>query len=196
MIKMTEKPTEQIRNSKTIKNNPLWFGLLGIVVLGLIVMVGVWMKKSHVQRLTIGGPVPDFSLVTFEGEKFDLSELSGKTVLINFWASWCQSCDEESYMLQEVWKEMESKGDIQFLGVDYVDTESPAREFILAHGMTYPNGPDLGSQISKLLRITGVPETFLIDRNGILKAVQIGPFESTEDLRDFIHQAGDQEESE
>jgi cytochrome c biogenesis protein CcmG/thiol:disulfide interchange protein DsbE len=171
------------------KTSPAWFILLGAVVLGLIVMIGAWMKKSDAKMLEIGQPVPDFSLTSFDHETYNLSQLRGKVVLINVWASWCYTCDEESFMLQEVWGEVEPAGDTLFLGVDYVDTEKPALEFIAAHGMTYPNGPDLGSEISKILKIQGVPETFLIDADGILRAIQIGPFASADDVREFLTQA-------
>lgn len=157
-------------------------------------MMGLWMSNSKVERLAIGDKVPDISMTSFQGDDFTLSQLRGKIVIINFWASWCATCDAESYMLQEVWEEMEPNGNIQILGVDYVDTEVPAQEFINNHGLTYPNCPDLGSKISELFGITGVPETFLIDQNGVLKAIQIGPFDSTDDLRSFIQQAVNQEE--
>ena len=188
--------TDQNQKEKRRNNIPILFVTLGLAVIGLIVMMGVWMKESKVQRLSIGNEMPDFKLVSFQGDEFTLHGLNGKVVLINFWSSWCSTCDEESYMLQEVWSEVEPSGNIQFLGVDYVDTETPASQFIAEHGMIYPNCPDLGSNISKLFEITGVPETFLIDQNGILKAIQIGPFNSTEDLRDFINQTDNQEEKE
>ncbi len=173
------------------KTSQAWFILLGAVVLGLIVMMGAWMKKSDTKLLEIGQPLPDFSLTSFEGDTYTLSQLRGKVVLINVWASWCYTCDDESFMLQEVWSEVESSGETFFLGVDYVDTEKPALEFIAAHGMTYPNGPDLGSEISKLLKIQGVPETFLIAADGTLQAIQIGPFASADEVREFLSQATD-----
>jgi cytochrome c biogenesis protein CcmG, thiol:disulfide interchange protein DsbE len=191
---MKTMTVDSAKPEKQNKGSPVLFILIGLVVVGVIVMMGVWMKKSEVHRLAIGDKMPDFTLTSFDGEPYTLSLLQGKTVVINFWASWCKTCDAESFMLQEVWQDNESAHLVQFLGVDYVDTETPAKEFISSHGMTYPNGPDLGSKISKLFGITGVPETFLIDKNGVLKAIQIGPFDSADDLRDFIKQAESQEE--
>ena len=144
--------------------------------------------------LKVGEAAPPIEFTLADGTRTTLAEHRGEVVLINFWASWCTTCDAESYMLQEVWEEMEPNGDIQFLGVDYVDTEIPAFEFINDHGLTYPNCPDLGSKISELFGISGVPETFLIDQDGVLKAIQIGPFDSAYDLRSFIEQAVNQEE--
>lgn len=175
-----------------VKNLPL-FIVIGILVIGLIVVMGIWMGNNKVDRMTIGDNVPDFTMTSFQAENFDSSEMRGKIVIINFWASWCNTCDAESYMLQEIWEEMGSSGDFLIVGVDYVDTDKAAQEFIDSHGITYPNFPDLGSKISDLFGISGVPETFLIDQNGVIKAIEIGPFTSTDDLRNFIAQAAGQE---
>ena len=73
-----------------------------------------------------------------------------------------------------------------FLGVDYVDTEPQARAFLKKFGHTYPNGPDLRTAISQLFRIQGVPETYILDPDGTLEYVQIGPFESADEIRTLI----------
>lgn len=182
--------SEQKTNLNPQKNNPVWFILLGAVVLGLMVMIGIRMMKPESAMLEIGQKAPDFSLTSFENKTYSTLELKGKVVLVNFWSSWCVSCDDESYMLQKVWSELEPTGDFVFLGVDYVDTEEPALKFISKHGMTYPNGPDLASNISKQFKISGTPETFLIGKDGTLKAIQIGPFASVDDLRAFLAKAG------
>jgi cytochrome c biogenesis protein CcmG, thiol:disulfide interchange protein DsbE len=186
---MTES-SQPNTGSSPQKKYPLWFFIIGAIVLAIIVMIGAWMKNANVVTVEIGDKVPDFSITSFENKSYTLSELKGKVVLINFWASWCTSCDEESYMLQKVWNELEPGGNFLFLGVDYVDTEDPALKFISKHGITYPNGPDLGSNISKMFSISGVPETFLIGKDGTLKAVQLGPFESTDDVKTFLAKAG------
>lgn len=189
---MVEPSTEKT-SPRALKGSVVWFALFGVVIIGLMLMIGIWMKKSDDTTLKIGNPAPDFSLTTFEGDTYTLSELRGQVVLINMWASWCFTCDEESNMLQEVWIEIQPTGKAIFLGVDYVDTEKPALEFIQSHGLTYPNGPDLGSNISKLYKVSGVPETFLIDQEGILRAIKIGPFNSSDDVRSFLAQAGEEE---
>lgn len=185
------EPSAEKTGSSTLKHNVIWFALSGVIIVGLIFMIGAWMKKSGETTLEIGKPAPNFTLTSFSGDSYMLSELKGRVVLINIWASWCFTCDEESNMLQEVWEEIEPTGEFLFLGVDYVDTEKPALEFIQSHGLTYPNGPDLGSDISKLYKVNGVPETFLVDKEGVLRAIQIGPFTSSDDVRRFLAQAGE-----
>ena len=161
-------------------------GILLAVVLGIM---GGWLKVSKTTTLTIGQKVDDFTLITFNSDSYRLSDLEGKVILVNFWASWCTSCDEEGAMLQDVWQEVNASDEILFMGVDYVDTEKPALEYLDLNQITYPNGPDMGSRISALFKIKGVPETFLIGKNGSLVAIKIGPFTSADEIRQFLELA-------
>ena len=85
--------------------------------------------------------------------------------------------------MQQAWTEYEPTGQVVFLGVDYVDTEPEARVYLKKFGITYPNGPDLATHISQYFRIKGVPETYFIDKDGVLKYVQVGPFSSIDQIR-------------
>jgi cytochrome c biogenesis protein CcmG/thiol:disulfide interchange protein DsbE len=104
--------------------------------------------------------------------------LRGKVVVINFWASWCKPCEQEAAEVEAAWKTYEPGGQVVFFGADYVDTEPEARGYLKKFAITYPNGPDLGTRISQIFRITGVPETYFIDQDGKLVYAQIGPFTS------------------
>lgn len=97
-----------------------------------------------------------------------------------------QACEQEAPFLEEAWKHYESDGRVVFLGVDYVDTEPQARAFLKKFGHTYPNGPDLGTSISQLFRIKGVPETYILDNAGVLRYVKIGPFDSADEIRAVV----------
>jgi cytochrome c biogenesis protein CcmG/thiol:disulfide interchange protein DsbE len=111
------------------------------------------------------GVAPDFTLETYGGDTYTLSELRGQVVVVNFWASWCQPCAQEAPALEAVWQDYKDQG-VMFLGVDYVDSEAQALEYLSEHGVTYPNGPDLGTRISDAYHIRGVPETFVINAEG------------------------------
>jgi len=161
-----------------------------VFTVGLLVVLGLWIKQSKVTSLEIGANVPDFSVTTFDGETYTKSTLEGKLILINFWSSWCSSCDEEGFALEEVWQEVKSSGDIVFLGVNYVDTEKDSIAFIEKYGLTYPNGPDLGSKISRIFKVQAVPETYIIGRDGTLAAIKIGAFESANEIRTLLQEAG------
>lgn len=111
------------------------------------------------------GNAPEFELITFEGQTIRLSELRGKPIVLNFWASWCLPCREEAPYLQAAWDQYRNQG-MMVIGVDYVDTEVEAKKYMAEFKITYPNGPDVGTRISKMYRITGVPETYFITREG------------------------------
>jgi cytochrome c biogenesis protein CcmG/thiol:disulfide interchange protein DsbE len=78
---------------------------------------------------------------------------------------------------------------VVFLGVNYVDTEPEARDYLDRFGITYPNGPDLGTRMAQQFRILGVPETFFLDADGVVTFVKIGPFASDEEIRTALQTA-------
>jgi cytochrome c biogenesis protein CcmG/thiol:disulfide interchange protein DsbE len=143
-------------------------GLGSIVLLVGIVLVAVVFGIALLQRnqtQPTAGPAPDFTLTTLDGDTYRLADLKGQVVVINFWASWCGPCRVEAPALQKVWERYQNQG-VTFLGVAYTDTERGAREFIAQYSQTYPNGLDLGTKISDLYNIQGVPETFIINQRG------------------------------
>jgi len=159
----------------------VWAGLIA-----LLVLVAIGLRRTQEGPITIGSNVPDFALTTFDGDVITLYELRGKVVVINFWASWCKPCEQEAADLESAWRLYEPRGDVAFLGVDYVDTEPEALRYLAKFDITYLNGPDLGTRISQLFRITGVPETYFIDKEGNLAAVKISPFQNLQEITGII----------
>jgi cytochrome c biogenesis protein CcmG/thiol:disulfide interchange protein DsbE len=154
------------------------FALLAILAVGLL--------RNEEAPVMVGETVPDFTLTTFEGEQIRLEDLKGKVVVLNFWASWCKPCEEEAADLEAAWRIYQPRGDVVFLGVDYVDTETEARAYLEKFDITYPNGPDLRTKISQAFRIRGVPETYIIDQEGKLAAFKISPFISLVEIQGMI----------
>ncbi len=123
-----------------------------------------------------------------DGQQIRLSDQGGKVVVINFWASWCKPCEQEAPDLEAAWRSYQSGGEVAFLGVDYVDTEPEAHSYIAKFDITYPNGPDLGTRISQAFnRQMGVPETYIVDQQGKLRYIQIGPFQSATEIQSIIN---------
>ena len=159
----------------------LWGGL-GL----LLVFLSIGLFRSQQGQVGIGEIAPDFELITFSGETHQLSDFRGSVVVVNFWASWCESCKPEAKDLENAYQYYRARGDVMFLGVDYVDIEPEALAYLEEFGITYPNGPDLRTEISQAYRIRGVPETFIIDQNGVISHVQIGPYSSFEHIKSTI----------
>ena len=159
----------------------LWGGLallLMVLVVGLI--------QSQQGQVGQGEMAPDFELISFSGENYQISDFRGSVIVVNFWASWCESCKPEAGDLEAAHKYYQPRGDVLFLGVDYVDTKPEALAYLEEFQVTYPNGPDLRTKISQAFRITGVPETYIIDQDGVIVYVRIGPFRSLEEIKSFI----------
>ena len=169
---------------------PLWAQIvIWLFLVGLLFIVALGLSRRQQGTVQPGQAIDDFPLTLYSDYELDgkseinLSDLRGKVVVINFWASWCKPCEQEATELQQVWAEYEPTGEVVFLGVDYVDTETDARVYLKKFGITFPNGPDLATRISQYFRIAGVPETYFIDREGILRYVQVGPFVTADQIR-------------
>lgn len=172
---------------------PLWAQILvWAVLIGLLVVLAITLNRSQQGTVQPGDKIRDFNMPLFSGyemsgqNQVSLSDLHGKVLLVNFWASWCKPCEQEAADLRSAWAQYKDRGDVVFLGIDYVDTEPEARAYLQKFGITYPNGPDLGTRVSQLFRIKGVPESYFIDKDGVLRYVQIGPFTSVDQIQSNI----------
>ena len=112
-----------------------------------------------------GEPAADFELRLFGGDLLRMSDLKGKVVVLNFWASWCPPCRAEMPDFEEMWQEMRDD-DVVFVGVAVSDSPDEARAFVEATGVTYPVGVDPSGSIASDYRVLSLPTTFLIDREG------------------------------
>ena len=143
-----------------------------IPVVGLLVVLGTaTYQKDHVPNP--GEKVPDFSGPLMDGGELGLADLRGKPAVLNFWASWCGPCEDEAPLLQQAYEEYGDR--IAFLGIDIRDARSDAEEFIETHGLTYPSIRDETMEIYADFGLTGQPETFFIDPEGVLVRHVPGP---------------------
>jgi len=122
----------------------------------------------------VGNRAPDFTLRSLDGSSVRLSDLRGKPVVINFWASWCPPCKEEMPAFQKAYERYRSEG-VVFLGVDYREDAATVQRFVQQNGYGWTFLLDSDGQVARSYQVTGVPETYFIDRNGIVRDSQIGP---------------------
>jgi len=175
---------EQTKDKKAL---PRWVIIAVFAgLLAFLALIGWGLKNAQQGPVQVGQNVPEFELTTFDGEKINTKDLTGKVIVVNFWASWCKPCEQEAAELEEAWRYYQDSGEVVFLGVDYVDTETEALGYLRKFNITYPNGPDLRTAISQLFKISGVPETYVIDKNGKLAARKIGPFISLGEITAMI----------
>jgi peroxiredoxin len=138
--------------------------------------------------LSVNMPAPDFKLPDTSGKTWSLSGLKGKVILMNFWATWCPSCVEEMPSIHNLNVLASGADGFQILTVLYQDSPEGAGRYFREEGYGMPVLIDKGGLAARKYGLTGVPETFIIDRKGILRHKQIGPrkFDSS-DMVQFLN---------
>ncbi len=181
MTEITKSESETSAGER--RRLPVWVIVLAFVLLlGFMALIGWGLNRSMRGALSIGDPVPNFGMTTFGNQAINTNQFAGKVILVNFWASWCQPCAQEARELEEAYQHYKPGGQVVFIGLTYVDTEPNSLAYIQQYGITYSNGPDLATKVSQMFRVRGVPETYIIDRNGRLAYSKAGPFTSTDEI--------------
>ena len=157
---------------------------VGLVVVALVALLVYGVTSSGPSRtldsqLARGEkpPAPSLSLTDLrDGKPTSLAEYRGKVVLLNVWASWCTPCRQESPLLQRWQDRMQSRGG-PVLGIDTLDIKSDALGFISRYKLTYPQLNDREGSSIKKLGTAQYPESFVVDRQGRIRALQRGPID-------------------
>ena len=174
-------PGEQFtgeRKGRTQKRRIVLFVVAGLLNVGLLALLGSQLlvpaqNQSDAGRsLLIGHPAPDFTLAVLGSHSgsaptLRLASLKGKPVILNFWASWCDPCKHEAPLLQATWQQVQRQG-IVLLGIDFQDARSDGLNFLRTYGITYPNVADDTGSTAINYGLTGVPETYFINRQGMI----------------------------
>ena len=158
--------------------------LVFILIAGLLALVLLHRNRSSdspVQQvpIKIGLPAPDFKFPGIDGKMVKLSDYRGKVVLVNIWATWCPSCVDEMPSMEKLYRKLQGeKFEILAVSIDSLGATAVA-PFMKKYQLTFPALIDSAGAIRMGYRTTGVPESFIIDKNGILVKKIIGPLDWT-----------------
>lgn len=172
---------ERLREARTL-------GRLAVVSAILLVITGLLVQRevlnqddrglvgvTDTQRPADGEPAPDFTLLSPEGDPVSLSDFRGKTVVLNFWATWCPPCRAEMPELQAVWEERGEGTDLVVLAVDVGETADTVKGFIEEIGLTFRVAIDDAGSVAAHYGVRGLPATFFIDAKGVVRSHNLGP---------------------
>jgi len=129
----------------------------------------------------VGSPAPQYGARTLQGDSVSLASLRGRAVLLNFWATWCTPCRQETPFLQSLFARSASRG-LVIVGVsmDTGDARSQVEDFVREYGVTYPVLVDPEMRGMDFYKVIGLPASFLVDRDGVLRWMRIGPVAETD----------------
>lgn len=121
----------------------------------------------------VGHAAPAFSLVNLDGETVSLADFRGKKVLLNFWATWCPPCQAEVPELVSMYAELQQAG-YEIIAVDVLEDSETVAGFVQEKGMAFPVLLDTSGQVGRAYQVSGIPTSFFIDEEGIVRVVHVG----------------------
>jgi peroxiredoxin len=179
---MSSSPTPPEPTGPTTRGKWILAGIAVAVVLIVGVVTAVVVSSSGgsdssgaVKRSTVkvGQVAPDFELTTLDGKTVKLSDYEGKPVVLNFWASWCTPCRDEFPELRDAYAQADGKWAL--VGVNSQDfVKSDGKKFAKDQKATWPNGFDGDSVVSGAYGVKQLPQTFFIDKQGVIRAHLFG----------------------
>jgi peroxiredoxin len=156
-------------------------GSRGLIVASAAVVLAiafaiVWLQSSKYEPLVVGKPAPDFTLSDLNDKTYRLSDFRGKVVFLNFWATWCAPCRDEMPSMEVLYRNFEKDGLVVLaVSIDRVTTTKDIPPFVKSMNLTFPVLLDSWGKTDKPYKRMGVPETFIIDQQGIIREIVIGP---------------------
>lgn len=166
------KDTINVRHTLTNHFSCRWL-LLALVFL---LPAGCGPGDQPGATAVVGQPAPTFTLTDLHGKNWRLDDLKGKVVFLNFWATWCQPCLQEMPSMATLNQRM-PEGSFQMLAVLFNDRPEIAQNVVRKMGLAFPVLVDANSVAARQYGLTGVPETYIIDPQGVLREKFIGPLD-------------------
>ncbi len=149
--------------------------VLLILLIAVVVVILSISRPKQTPKTSPGGAVPDFSLVDIGNHQLRLSDLRGSVVFLNFWATWCGSCVEEIPSIENLYRQLSANPHFKMVTILVKDDLQRASEFMKQNGYSFPVYLNADESAARYFGITGVPETFILDKKGVLRHKVIGP---------------------
>ncbi len=163
-------PAERRRDN--VKKAAL-FILVAALTLAALVLVVTRQGGMRTKPVQAGDPAPDFRMPTLDGREVTLASLRGRVVMLHFWATWCPPCVEELPTVERLHRSLKGR-DFELLAVSVDDNAGVVREFLQKSGISVPVVMDTDRAVADRYGTFRFPETYLIDRNGIMRRRIIG----------------------
>jgi cytochrome c biogenesis protein CcmG, thiol:disulfide interchange protein DsbE len=160
---------------------------LAVAILAAVAVIGFVVATrpaGDLSPIAKGQPAPPIVGTTLDGAAFDLATLRGRPVVINFWGPTCVPCRDEFPLLKAKIAEHAAQG-LTVIGILTDDAADPARAFIAEEGATWPTVVDPGAALKRAYRVVGRPQSYFIDREGILRSIQVGEVRDADFERQF-----------
>ena len=161
----------------------LLFSVMVVVsALGLLGMAG--------RPPLVGGPAPEITLKDLQGQEVRLSDLRGKIVLLNFWATWCKPCKDEMPAMQASYDKLRGQG-LVVLAVNELEDTEKVIEHIRSHGHTFTVVMDHDNRVANRYGVVGLPASFIVDRQGIVREQIFGSVLTEDRITEMVKRYGD-----
>lgn len=150
--------------------------------------VSISESSNAPRQLAVGRPAPDFTLNTLDGKPVSLESLRGKKVLVNFWASWCPPCVQETPELKAAYAQLQANEGAQkiaFVGIGYQDKLENLQAFVKDNNIEYTTVEDPDGKVGDAYLVLGMPVSVFIDSAGVVQKVKVGTVKQTEVIQAF-----------
>jgi peroxiredoxin len=162
--------------------------MIPVFLLAVLVLGGCSQTSDNPSLpvgIAVGNRAPEFHLTTLQGDNVSLLDFAGKPLLLNFWATWCPPCQLETPFLQKIQDTYSGKG-LVILAVDVGEKDSTVQSFVSNHGLSLTIPMDYDAGVTRDYNITTIPRTFFIDKEGIIRDIQPGAFQSVQDIENRL----------
>ena len=158
-----------------------------IAILVPILSLGLMITGCSPSAPQVGRPAPDFQLPNLARQSVSLSDLRGKPIFINFWASWCGPCRAEMPFIQAIFDDEELSGEgLVILTINIGESSSTAKSFMESLSLSFPVLLDTSGEVAQKYKIRAIPTTFLVGKDGIIKAIKFGAFTGKADIEKYL----------